>query len=428
MLRLGIVHPQPRLCAGQEPSQRDLRILRLAFGLNRVAEQRLEWPWYLAPVAPGSSDITLDSARLWDVAWPSLAASNKRPGVITAWQRAVSAHVPGMEAAPRTSGAALRVRLVDRLLPSRLAGHEWLPDWEAPGGNSSACRRWPVGVEYHPGGGRETYTLRQSRPVIGPAFVLHGYRQPSPLWADLADGRLDGALVEGADLGTQEPPAGLTWGMEVGTQQIILRFHPLMAQTLPAEARVWLSLAIHRGELAQLAPRGSFHIARAFTEPVQSPRKINDHELFQWDSRSARQHWLERPPALERLRIGVLSHPLLESLAQRLAGNWQKSLELPTAVHPYDADRLWRAWQRREMDLMVDVVDLDDGSLQDLWKESLGMALQGTDARPPVWEQRLRATLPYLPLLTHVSWVATAGGAEVISRICPGCAMVPAPY
>lgn len=427
VLRLGITHPQPRLCAGQEPSQRDLRVLRLAFGLHRPPTQRLEWPWYLTPVAPGARDLALDTQRLWGVTWPTLAAADGRAKPIVTWLRAVTAQVPGLEAAPPATGGMLRVRSADALLPSRLAGHEWLPDVEAPGGNGISCRRWPLGVEYHPGGGREAYTLRQSRPVTGPDFVLHGYRQPGALWADLSGDRLDAALVEGADLGTEDPPAGLTWGQEVGTQQIVLRFHPAMTKALPAEARLWLSQAIHRGELAQLAPRGGFQPARAFTEAVQPSRKVSDHELFQWDSRSARQHWLEHPPAVQRLRIAVLSHPFLESLAQRLAGNWQKSLELPTAVQPYEADRLWRAWQRGEVELMVDVVDLDDGSLQDLWGETLGAALHGKDAAPAAWEQRLRAAPPYLPLLTHVQWVVSATGPETLARACPGCAIAAPP-
>jgi hypothetical protein len=148
---------------------------------------------------------------------------------------------------------------------------------------------------------------------------------------------------------------------------------------------------------------------------------LEDSDIFLWDSRASRQQWLEQKHDLPRLRVGVLAHPYLEPLAQRLVGQWQKSLELPAIAQSVEADQLWRDWNRGEIDLMVDVVDLDDGSLQDLWRDSLGAALSGKDASPAAWEAQLRKTLPYIPLLTNVNWVVSNAGANTVLQICPGC-------
>jgi hypothetical protein len=282
-------------------------------------------------------------------------------------------------------------------------------------------------VEFHLGSGRESYTLRHPRATRGPAFVLTGYRQSSALWTDYAGGRLDAALIEGSDLGPEAIVSGQTWGQEVGTQQLVIRIQPALAQSLPAEARLLLSEATNRLELAQLAPHGSFRPARAFTEPVLSAQRNPEPPVFQWDSREARQRWLEHPHDLPRLRLATLAHPFLEPLAQRLVGQWQKTLELPAVAQGVEVDQLWRDWGRGTYDLMLDVVDLDDGSLQDLWKESLGTSLTAKDTGTAMWELQMRKTLPYLPLLTNLHWVVSNSGAGLITQICPGCVIGGAP-
>jgi hypothetical protein len=207
----------------------------------------------------------------------------------------------------------------------------------------------------------------------------------------------------------------------VGTQQLVIRIQPALAQSLPAEARLLLSEAINRLELAQMAPRGSFRAARAFTEPVLAAQRTAEPPFFQWDSRDARQRWLEQPHDLPRLRMATFAHPFLEPLAQRLVGQWQKTLELPAAAQGVEVDQLWRDWGRGSYDLMLDVVDLDDGSLQDLWSESLGAGLTTKDADAAKWEAQMRKTLPYLPLLTNLHWVVSSGGTGIVMQICPGC-------
>ena len=81
---------------------------------------------------------------------------------------------------------------------------------------------------------------------------------------------------------------------------------------------------------------------------------------------------------------------------------------------------------------MLDVVDLDDGSLQDLWSAALAgdrprQARSSADAPAPEdlsrWEARLARQLPYAPLLTRVQPCAARGeaGSGLVQRICPAC-------
>jgi hypothetical protein len=125
----------------------------------------------------------------------------------------------------------------------------------------------------------------------------------------------------------------------------------------------------------------------------------------------------------------VLSHPLLEGVARRLSGQWQTTLGLAAVPELVDADRLLQSWNSGQFDLLLDVVDLDDGSLQDLWSGALGGRLSGGSEPPSAaqltdWEGSLRRELPYLPLLANLHHVLAPGegGAEKLRQVCPGCA------
>ena len=72
--------------------------------------------------------------------------------------------------------------------------------------------------------------------------------------------------------------------------------------------------------------------------------------------------------------------------------------------------------------MALTVVDLDDGSLQDLWRDALEDQ-PASSAPLPGWEARLRETLPYLPLL-HNEHFLLAGTARAYARaaaMCPAC-------
>jgi hypothetical protein len=81
-------------------------------------------------------------------------------------------------------------------------------------------------------------------------------------------------------------------------------------------------------------------------------------------------------------------------------------------------------------DLYLTVVDLNDGSLQNLWAralppEALALgpnALLGKDAekRLAAWEAALLESLPYLPVLENLHWAVSQESAP-IRAICPAC-------
>ncbi len=149
---------------------------------------------------------------------------------------------------------------------------------------------------------------------------------------------------------------------------------------------------------------------------------------MRWDTLRARRLWLkdERPPGAWRL--GVLDHPWLAGLADRIQAQWNRTINQPVTVEVLGANRYRPALARGELELFLDVVDLDDGSLQELWRRSL------PDTRPPgrtasprrplaALEAALRGRLPYLPLLvnSHYLLLRKDAAPELMRRACPGC-------
>ncbi|MFI5399882.1 MAG: hypothetical protein ACHQZQ_02365 [SAR324 cluster bacterium] len=437
LARLGILHPAPHLCTGEEATQRDVRVLRLAYGVALTPAQRMAWPWFLHA---DSARVTVDTAALWPL---SAGGSG-----LARWLERVVAQVPALEASgealPDAAGRwpALRIRAGDPWLAGRLNGSSVLPFREEPGA-ADPCRGWPAGIEYRPGRGATDgagvrYVLRRLPGPAGFGFALYGFESSQALWAAFASGRIDLALADSESLRQDVPPA--RWATTTGTLQVILRWSPRLQRSLSPAAMLDLSLAINRPALAGAAGRGAFRAARAFFEPLVPDAQAPDPALT-WDSRLARQNWLARGAAgpVERLRLAVLSHALLEAIALRLAGQWQATLGVSAVPERVDADRLLQAWNAGSYDAMVDVVDLDDGSLQDLWSaarlpgqlagERPRQARSAADAPSADdltgWEARLARELPYVPLLTHMQVYAARGGTGtgLLQRICPTCAL-----
>ncbi len=454
-LRVGIVHSAPHLCVGQEPGQRDLWVLHLAYGVALAPSQRMAWPWY---VVPTGRDLALQADGLWGTGGNGAAGSGGTSGVLARWLDAVQARIPALRADPAALAATtiepgrmpvLSVRLgqADPWIASRMNGSALLP-YRDEFGVGRPCRSWPSGIEFLPGraaleGGRIRYVLRRKavatptnsgRPTL-PPMALSGYGTASALWQDFNGGRVDVALVDGEALRQQEPASG-RWHAQPGTQQVILRWNPKLAGALAPDARQILSQAINRPALAGAAGRGGFRAARAFFDPVLPYGRAGEAESLHWDSRLARKQWLASAGSGldRRLRMAVLAHPLLETIARRLAGQWQATLGLAAVPELVEADRIVQAWNGGTYDLMLDVVDLDDGSLQDLWRDSLGSVGQGaldppTSSQLASWETVLRKSLPYLPLLTGMQYFLprSDAAAESLRALCPACVPVATP-
>jgi hypothetical protein len=476
-VRLGIHHARPRLCLGDEPSQRDLRVLRKAYGVLQVPEERLAWPWFYrtepsGPTALPGVRVRLDSEALWQQPLvrllgrhPKLPAQ-ARPGggppappgaagprdQLAAWEDWVARHLPG------THPAALEsvVQFVapapaeDPFFPSRLAGSRLWPFALPRNGirPEEQCRDWPAGIALRAAEEPLAYALTAAGPAAGlpgAPFRLHAYRDLRALWRDYFWGRLDAILLEGEDydgpLARYRASQLGPWGALPGTQQLVLRLRPELGATLGRAGRLALSLALSRDRLAETDGPGRFVAATHFLAPLlplnAPPPAGEAADPLAWDTLRARRVWLEArqgtPRELPELTLAVLEHPVLERIARRVQAQWSRTLNLSLRVQPLSADQFHRAIAAGRVDLYLDVVDLDDGSLQDLWLESLRSlrALEGPAApgSPPAWETALRKHLPYLPLLgnLHAVLLRREAPPELLPRVCPGCVPVESP-
>ncbi|HEX9843006.1 MAG TPA: hypothetical protein VGC20_09665 [bacterium] len=451
-VRLGVNHARPHLCLADEPSQRDLRVLRLAWGLLGEPGERLDWPWFYRvqpwPHAePLRMEVALDTEALWrELPVRLLGAQPDLPngaGVdrLAAWRDWAVTQLPGARPNALLSVAQLIAPLPtqDPFFASRLAGSRLLPFDLGRNGvrPQDLCRRWPAGVTLQPPGPEYAYELVSVRGGAGAPFHLYAYRERRELWRDYFRGRLDALLLETTDLDGELERYRASqlgdWGVLVGTQQVVLRFRPALASQLGREGRLALSLALPRERLAQVDGPGRFAPAMAFLAPVQAPGALEPAaelaaELAS-DTLQARRLWLQAQRKLPELRLVTLDHPVLERLAGRMQAQWNKTLNLTLRVLVVPADQFYRALERGDGDLFVDVADLDDGSLQDLWLDALRELRAPLGGGPARWEAALRKGLPYLPVLGSVHTVLLRPNAPpgLLERVCPGCVPAPPP-
>jgi hypothetical protein len=271
--------------------------------------------------------------------------------------------------------------------------------------------------------------LRWNRPDGADPFELRGYREAGPLWRDYFWGRLDALLLEGQDLddrlGRYRSGQLGVWGMRRGSQQIVLRFGENLRATLGPTGMQ----ALPRAKMAELEGPGRFVAAIAYLEPLLDPESVAPDPGLAWDSRLARQGWLKLKEKPAALRLAVLPHPLLEGLATDIQAQWSRTLNLEVRVDTPSVDGFAGALPEGRADLALEVVDLDDGSLQDLWQAGLGEEGPAPGSGPEDWEARLRARRPYLPLLGNLHLVLLRRDAppELLGRVCPACRAVSSP-
>jgi hypothetical protein len=443
-MRLGIFHPYPRLCVGQERGQKERRVLRLAYWIARPgARNRLPWFYRLERATPAAAQthaLTLATTALWGFPPTLITAGHPdfflhAPGEgLVPWGQAMRAAVPGLEPAvpPSPLRFGLAAGAATPFLFSRLQSTGLLPSTSALAGNvDTGCRDWPAGVSYRRERGVLRYRLSREPGGHGPPFTLAGYRTLKGLLADLRRGRLDAVLLEGdAFAAATARPNRLAGGVLAaysGTQQVLLRFSPRLRAALGPEGLALLSMAVGRRALAEAAGPG-FAPARAFLEPVMPGPPPAGGEALRWNSLEARRRWLNKERPAVPLRLGVLPHPTLERAARGIAGQWKRTLNLSVTVEPLPVDRFQLAQARGDVDLVLDVADLDDGSLQELWHDAPPDA--GANGAPPpdaqtlaVWESRLQATLPYLPLLINLHHLLSPGPGAFrrVAALCKAC-------
>jgi hypothetical protein len=208
----------------------------------------------------------------------------------------------------------------------------------------------------------------------------------------------------------------------------VLRLRPELAARLGRAGRLALSLALPRRQLAQVDGPGRFAEGVTFLGPVDAPDAPAD-EALGWDTLRARRLWLDAKLELPELHMAVLDHPVLDRLASRMQAQWKKTLNLDVRVQTLSVDEFYRAIETGQTELSLDVMDLDDGSLQQLWLDTLQSLRAPLTEAHARWEAALAADLPYLPILVNIHPVLLRPGAppELLPRVCPGCVPSPSP-
>lgn len=435
VLRVGILHPDPQLCRWDEPAQRDLRVLRLAFAVGRGPQSWAAWPWYLGTpegLAPGNARwLALDTPALWGQpiyalvsGAPDFGADGAGMDKLADWRLAVTGLSPLLAPAPLRTlvQVAAPAPPPHPFLPSRLHAAAALPYRQAvpPG----PCRDWPQGVALVAGGVGRAYTLSSGRTEGAAPFELRAYSDADALALDFRRGRLDAVLAEGADLRTGRRPlnAGAgTWGVRRGTQQVLVRFSAAAAEALGPQRRRALSLAMPRAELVGVPGPGAFRPLETFLTPLLPPEAMTPAAVLGRDALRARQVWQEAGDDPGLLRLAVPAHPFLERVAERVRAQWRRTLNAAVMVEAVPVDQYYRHLEAEQPDLRLEVTDLETGTLQDLWLASLPQPDRPADLSG--WEAALRERVPYLPVMgnVHFTLVQERLGRDTLARLCPAC-------
>jgi hypothetical protein len=278
--------------------------------------------------------------------------------------------------------------------------------------------------------------------------VLLAFRDAGEMWGEYLSGRLDALLLESTTfekrLKNLDDDILGPWGLVHGGQQIILRFSPRMMKRLTVENRKAISMALNRKDIAKAIGERRFSASRGFMDPLL-PRKFRSGlNVLRWNSRGARQEWAINENKPEELSLGVLDHPWLRDIADRIQAHLNRTINLPLTITIFPVDRFQQVLKTWKTDMTLEVVDLEDGSLQNLWLAELENpeAVPGDSpnaAKPGnksprnrsvnALEIELRGRLPYLPLLinNHYVLLRKKPPRYMFWRICTGCRRIPSP-
>ena len=479
--RLGIYHPHPALCPGDEASQRDLRVLRLAFDVGQYPRQWRSLPWFyssmkkpgrkkVAPKAP--LQIVLNTRRLWG---QRIAPENRpengkapkggpyiSPALLQSWRNRSGALLNGTMRPPAAGADRALLAAPIPFLATRLVQTRNLPYLSQPNPDPTAepatfpdCRSWPKGIAFDlsgkgPGlrGSPLSYFMTGPANKRGKPFVLLAFKDAGKMWGEYLSERLDALLLESTifqkRLKNLDDDILGPWGLILGGQQIVLRFSPRMMKQLTVENRKAISMALNRKDMAKGIGERRFSASRGFMNPLL-PRKFRSGlNVLRWNSREARKEWVKNNNKPEELSLGVLDHPWLLEIADRIQAHLNRTINLPLTITTFPVDQFQRLLESWKTDLTLEVVDLEDGSLQNLWLSELGTpeavpaglpnpAAPGKNSPPNrsvnALEIELRGRLPYLPLLinNHYVLLRKKPPRYMFWRICSGCQRIPSP-
>ena len=155
-----------------------------------------------------------------------------------------------------------------------------------------------------------------------------------------------------------------------------------------------------------------------FLGPLLSSKQRSRIPPLLDDAQQARIKWFEEDaerPSL--LRIAVVAHPELENIARRISQSWQRNFRLRVVVLASQTHSF--ASNIPRVNFFLDVVDLNDGSLQKL----LAQQLNKKTLDLPAWENELRQEIPYIPLFqnSHYAFCKKSLGNACLKFVCPSC-------
>lgn len=426
-LKIGVFHPNPRFCMDQEPSQKDVRILRLAFGLKPFQGFGFSLPHFFkrGEKTEGSFSaevgLVFNPRQVWDRPEPSRASwdlalpEENQPYGLRPWMKLIRKKIPAL-VPHETKEGVFSWEATPGLSASELGGTELLP-FRLDAEGKKPCRSWPKGVDLKKGGGGKTYIL--SRIKKEPKdFILYAYRSHRALRQAFLNGAVDGMWLEAADVvrlgkSLRALPEDWFWGWAPGGQMIVLEVADETQKRLGLKGQKALSLAINRKNLAP----GGFTPATGFLYPLLSQGNVI------WNSMAARQNWAGTKLSNMPLRMASLDHPQLARLARGLVAQWAKTLNLEVRLSLFPFQRFSRAVNSEKYDLVLGVKDLNTGSLQSLWEKSLGEEWPEGLEVLKAHQIRMEQFMPFIPLLSNRYFSVTKGekGKKQMNRLCPEC-------
>jgi len=422
-IRIGVVHPHPKLCRFQEASQQDRRILRWVFSTDNALMGLAPIPWFFrAPQEKGLlQGLSLAAPELWGPGWnstPSKAWSETRPGLETmpagsetepfmAWLKLLQKRIPGL-------GEGENSRLnnkplgLNRFLGSRLAGTQVFP---YRGVGVPDCQDWPRGTRWSPKSPGLVYRLGVPSRLGRPESEILAYKDVRALKKALGQRRLDIVWAEGWNhrVVDQALSEGLKrgWHTAPGGQQVLLGLGLKFSEALNDQQKKGLFQALSRSTLFPKTERGFRPLPRVFY-----PFPGNDPPLPPHHSSRARTFWFSGPTRPTHATIGLLNHPKLKTLAHAINAQWQRTLNLRLQLVPLPPARF--ETESHQKDLMFMVADLDDGSLQHLWETQTFLG-QNKDK-----DGIGRLVFPLL-IVQHFTHAVSDRGTKALRTICPLC-------
>ena len=441
-LRIGLVHPRPRLCQLQEPGAQDRRVLRWVYGIQGNYSGQPSPPHFLharPPKSEGHPGFALIPSALWNMdSMPtySVDSASSDQLQLEIWHKVVTSSLPVVNSEEQPL-VFWYTQPPGPFVWSRLASTDLLP-WRAE--KNWECRDWPSGTVFSKSTRGFVYQIEIPTRGEIPGVLILAYESSDKILARVGLDNLDLVWSDGIGYETlvsSLPPIGWKqWHSQVGSQHLVLFPEGDTASNLGKEGMKALFLALNREKLARELGDG-FEVIQDYLVPF----KGQGTGLPQRNTGKAREIWLAESNRPSRVGLAVLGHPLLVNLARQVGAQWERTLNLK--LFPMELSVARFEEHRQESEFSLHVFDLEDGSLQTLWERSIPepvfegftrsgfegkIAPKGIDKQSTgkeVGSSELEV-LPYFPIAVsrEFTYVASRKGLKVFPKVCNSCVLV----